>query len=295
MPTAIKVVGIYQPISFMSKKKKTKKKSNPTLIAIFMLVLIGWLWQTYLQPSIAGNSRHKTEIAVTDSLEMVVLPPSLESEILHYPGFTVSFNHKHHVPNYVAWTLTGDEARGGEVDKRTDNFAPDLAVKGCPTLDDYRGSGYDRGHMAPAGDMKWSKDAMNACFLLTNMTPQAHTLNQGAWRTLEEKCREWARRDSAVVVICGPILTDPVKKRIGDTKVTVPKRFFKVVLAPTLSPPQGIGFIMPNGPVAGGMQAAAVSIDSVEAVTGFDFFSVLPDDIESMVEAECNFPRMARK
>lgn len=279
----------------MSKKKKAKRKSNPSLVIIFLLVLIGWLWQTYIQPSNAQSAGSKIELPATDSLELVVIPPSVESELLQYPGFTVSFNPKHHIPNYVAWTLTGDEAKGGDVDKRTDNFAPDPAVKSCPTLDDYRGSGFDRGHMAPAGDMKWSRDAMNACFLLTNMVPQAHNLNKGAWRTLEEKCREWAKRDSAVVIICGPVLTEPVKKRIGNTKVTVPKRFFKVVLAPSLSPPQGIGFIMPNGQVEGGMQAAAVSIDSVEAVTGFDFFSVLPDDIERMVEAECNFPRMSRK
>lgn len=279
----------------MSKKKKAKRKSNPSLVIIFILVLIGWIWQTYIHPSNSQSAGSKIEMPATDSLELVVIPPSVESELLQYPGFTVSFNPKHHIPNYVAWTLTGDEAKGGDVDKRTDNFAPDPAVRSCPTLDDYRGSGFDRGHMAPAGDMKWSRDAMNACFLLTNMAPQAHNLNKGAWRTLEEKCREWAKRDSAVVIICGPVLTDPVKKRIGNTKVTVPKRFFKVVLAPNLSPPQGIGFIMPNGQVEGGMQTAAVSIDSVEAVTGFDFFSVLPDDIERIIEAECNFPRMSRK
>lgn len=279
----------------MAKKKKSDKKQSNFAAAAIMLAIIGWAWMKFFWPANAEAAHPTSEIAVTDSLEIVVMPQDVASEFVRYPGFVLSFNPLHKVPNYVAWTLTREEAKGGEVGKRTDNFAPDPNVPGCPTLDDYRGSGYDRGHMAPAGDMKWSIDAMNACFYLTNMTPQAHNLNQGAWRTLEEKCREWAKRDSLVVIVCGPVLTDPGLKTIGESKVTVPERFFKVVLAPTLTPPQGIGFIMNNGKVEGGMQAAAVSIDSVEAVTGFDFFSVLPDDIERSVESECNFPRMSRK
>ena len=277
----------------MAKKKKKAKKTGDTIVTMLVLILLVWVWNKYIQPSNAENAHTQIEIPACDSLEVVKTPSSVESEIVRYPGFTVSFNPQHHIPNYVAWTLTGNEAQGEEVKKRTDNFAPDPNVYGCPTLNDYKGSGYDRGHMAPAGDMKWSVDAMNASFLLTNMTPQAHALNKGAWRTLEEKCREWAKRDSAVIIVCGPILTDKLTERIGNTGVTVPKRFFKVVLSPSIS--QGIGFIMDNGQVKGGMQAAAVSIDSVEAVTGYDFFSALPDDIENRIEAECNFPRMSKK
>lgn len=231
----------------------------------------------------------------TDALQQVAMPADVASEIVHYPGFKMSFNKDYHQPNWVAWELTGEEARGSEATREHGTFMPDLNVEGCPTLADYKGSGFDRGHMCPAGDMKWSREAMEACFFLTNMCPQDHSLNSGSWSKLEDKCRDWAIRDSAVIVICGPVLTDKLPRKIGDTGVPVPERFFKVVLAPYADPIRGIGFIMANGKVPGGMQAAAVSIDEVEQVTGFDFFAALPDNIEDKVEAECNFPRWSQK
>ena len=255
-----------------------------------LLIVSGWAYSCY-----ANHRNSKAtpagEVADAASLEKVVAPYLEDSQYIKYPGFNVSFNNRHHEPNYVSWELTGEETKGRT--PRFNTFAPDLNVLGCARLEDYRGSGYDRGHMAPAGDMKWSQEAMEACFLLTNMCPQAKALNSGAWKTLEEKCRQWAVRDSALIIVCGPILTDKLTGTIGDG-VTVPDRFFKVILAPYANPPRAIGFIMPNGRVSGGMQQAAVSVDEVEAATGYDFFSALPDDIENQVEAECNFPLWSR-
>ena len=106
---------------------------------------------------------------------------------------------------------------------------------------------------------------------------------------LEEKCRNWARIDSAIVIVAGPVLSDELTETIGSTGIVVPERFFKVILSPYANPPRANGFIMNNGYVEGGMQKAAVSVDSVEKVTGHDFFSQLPDSIEEQVEAECRF------
>jgi endonuclease G len=261
------------------------------------MILIGWFG---FGKTNAGETPTRVSNGVTASAQTspsadlckVVVPTGTVEEIISYPGFTVSFNKEHHQPNWVAWELTGEETHGTL--SRSNNFQPDENVDGCATLADYRGSGYDRGHMAPAADMKWSEDAMNACFLLTNMCPQAADLNQKAWNTLEEKCRKWAQRDSAIIIVCGPVLTDRMTKTIGDSRVSVPTRFFKVVLAPHANPPRAIGFIMPNSKVEGGMQKAAVSVDEVERVTGFDFFSELPDDIENEVEAQCNFTLWSR-
>lgn len=221
-------------------------------------------------------------------LDAVATNPSLREEVVEYDGMTVSFNAERHIPNWVSWELTRDEAYGTE--PRNNRFQSDPYVKGCATPADYRNSGYDRGHMAPAADMKWSKRAMEQSFYLTNICPQVTSLNTGAWRRLEEKCREWARIDSAIIIITGPVMTDPVKETIGDTKVAVPDRFFKVILSPYANPPRAIGFIMNNGTVEGGLQKAAVSVDEVEAITGHDFFAILPDDEEARVESQCNFP-----
>lgn len=227
------------------------------------------------------------------SLETVATNPLLEEELIAYKGMTVSFNPSTHQPNWVAWELLASETDGENPRER--NFMPDPDVEGCATTADYRNSGYDRGHMAPAGDMKWSPESMRESFLLTNICPQAHDLNRGAWNKLEEKCRQRAVADSALIIVCGPIFTPGEGiERIGATGVAVPRRFFKVVLSPYADPPMAIGFIMPNGYVKGGMQACAVSVDSVESATGHDFFAALPDDIENRLESQCDFNRWSR-
>lgn len=220
-------------------------------------------------------------------LDRVVTDPGAAEYLVDYTGMNVSFNPRAHVPNWVAWELTREETAGDV--PRTQKFVTDESVPGCADPWDYSYSGYDRGHMAPAGDMKWSKKAMDESFYMTNICPQLNSLNSGAWRTLEEKCRVWAQADSAIVIVAGPVLTDKLTETIGDSHVVVPERFFKVILSPYSNPPRGIGFIMNNGKVAGGMQKAAVSIDEVEALTGHDFFSALPDEVENAVESQCNF------
>lgn len=220
------------------------------------------------------------------NLEEVIIPDDIPEIKVNYTGFNVSFNPSHHQPNYVSWELTAEEACGDV--PRDSKFRTDPDVFGCASDGDYRRSGYDRGHMAPAADMKWSAEAMADCHFFTNICPQSHSLNGGRWSSLEKKCREWVNRDSTLVIICGPILSDMPQGSIG-TGVTVPSRFFKVVLAPYANPPRAIGFIMANAVVPDGLEALAVTVDEVESATGFDFFSSLPDDIEEQVEASANF------
>lgn len=222
----------------------------------------------------------------------VITPDGITEEIVEYRGMTVSYNRDTHNPNWVAWELTADEATGDE--PRYNTFVADENVKGCASPDDYRNTGYDRGHMAPAGDMKWNQEAMRQSFYMTNIAPQAGVLNRGAWKKLEEKCRQRAINDSAIVIVCGPVPGDPVNMRIGTTGVVVPERFFKVILSPYTSTPQAIGFIMPNGNVPGGMQTHAMSVDEVERITGYDFFSALPDEIENEIESKSNFTRWSQ-
>lgn len=234
----------------------------------------------------AGSQACRADV-VAGQMRKVITNPSQDEAMVQYLGMTVSFNPAMHIPNWVAWELIADKAAGKE--PRADSFAADRRVDGCATIDDYRGSGYDRGHMAPAADMKWDPKAMEQSFLLTNICPQDHSLNAGSWKKLEEKCRVWAAVDSAIYIVAGPVLTERVDEYIGTSAVAVPKRFFKVIVAPYGNPPQGIGFVMPNGKVKGGMQACAMSIDEVEELTGHDFFSELPDDVESVVESQCRF------
>lgn len=222
-----------------------------------------------------------------ENLTKVTVPDELNEISIDYTGFHVSFNPSHHVPNYVAWELTEDKAQGKS--PRKSKFKADNDIYGCATLDDYRYSGYDRGHMAPAGDMKWSEAAMDDSHYLTNIVPQDHSINGGIWSSLEKMCRRWAERDSALIIICGPVLTDLNERTIGESGVVVPDRLFKVVFAPYTKPPRAIGFIFPNKPTDDGLEALSTSVDNIEAITGFDFFECLPDDIENEVESSTNY------
>lgn len=270
-------------------RRKNKKKDNTLRnlgYAIFIAMIILGLWSACGPKKGLSETDYLTDAATeAERLMAVEMPDSVESVFKQYDGFILSFNPQHKVPNYVSWELTGEEAVANAASRSDAGFNPDVSVDSSPTLDDYRNSGFDRGHMCPAGDMKWDVQAMRDCFLLTNMCPQAHALNNGAWKSLEESCRNWAVRDSAIIIVCGPVLTDKIVRTIGDGEVTVPERFFKVILAPYANPPRAIGFVMPNGTVRGGYQNTATTVDDVEAITGFDFFSALPDELESKIES----------
>lgn len=230
----------------------------------------------------------RTRVAHYDDLE---IPASFSDErpdrLCVYAGYTLSYNSEWRLPNWVAYELLRSELKA-QVPRR-DDFRPDedLPLDQQAGLADYRRSGFDRGHMAPAADMRWSAEAMSHSFYLTNICPQTPGLNQGDWKRLEDKIRDWAREDSAIVIVCGPLVT-PDDTTIGPHKVKVPSAFYKVVLAPYADPPRGIGFIFENIP---GRQrrplgSYAVTIDSVETRACIDFFPVLPDEIEQSVESQ---------
>lgn len=222
-----------------------------------------------------------------EGLQQVKMPSATPSQIKEYEGFTVSFNSQNHTPNWVAWELLGTETEGPNT--RSDKFWGDPDINGCPEPTDYKRSGYDKGHMCPAADQKWSTKAMNDCFVMTNMCPQQHALNAGAWKTLEEKERQWAKRDSALVIIAGPVYDASDRHAVGPIGVRVPSAFFKILLAPYAEQPRAIAFVYPNMSAPGNMQQYATTVDAVEELTGYDFFAALPDDVEQAVESTFSF------
>ncbi|MBQ8593436.1 MAG: DNA/RNA non-specific endonuclease [Bacteroidaceae bacterium] len=211
---------------------------------------------------------------------------------LHRTGYTLSYNTSYKVPNWVGWKLTGERVRGKA--KRTNIFLPDPDIQErYQAFDtDYRSSGYDRGHMAPAGDMKWNEKAMNESFYLSNICPQASHLNQGGWRIVEEQCREWVKSEGDMYIVCGPIFEEGARhKRIGRNKVYVPEKFFKVILMEG-NQLSAVGFIFPNDDCRQKVEFYAATIDRIEEVTGLDFFSALPDEVENRIEATAAFKEL---
>ncbi len=220
-------------------------------------------------------------------LEIPAYLTDRDEEIVTHEGFTLSYNKKRLVPNWVAWVLTKERTQGTE--KRANDFQPDMTIKRGPiALDsDYRYSGFDRGHMCPSADCKHSREAMNQCFLFSNICPQTHKLNAGDWEELETLCRLWAIEYDSIYIVCGPIIEKgETYATIGANKVTVPKQFYKVVLRFTgNNSAEAIGFIMNNDESRRPISSYAVSVDSVEVRTGINFFSKLPKEMERRAEA----------
>lgn len=219
--------------------------------------------------------------------EIPALRKNSNEIILHRKGYTVSYNSTTKIPNWVAWHLTADHT-SGFVKRRGVEFHEDTDIPEPRTNTfDYMQSGYDRGHMCPAGDNKWDIEAMEQSFLFTNICPQNHNLNGGDWNGLEQQCRLWAKEFGDIYIVCGPILFNQKHKTIGQNKVVVPEAFFKVILC-MKDTPKAIGFIYRNAEGGHPWGDYVNTIDQVERITDLDFFPTLPDSIENEVEAHAD-------
>jgi len=222
---------------------------------------------------------------------LLFLPPTVKIElpkpkendvIISHFAYTLSYNEEHEQANWVAYELTQDELISSY--KRTNKFLVDDLVKtGSAKNEDYRKSGFDRGHLAPAGDMGYSEISMKESFYYSNMSPQNVGFNRGIWKMAEEKVRDWAFENKAIYVVTGPILTKGLPT-IGPNKVSIPAYFFKAVVDYSDPTHKAIAFLIPNKPSKVPLQKFTLSIDDLEIITGYDFFYQLPDSCENRIE-----------
>ncbi len=195
----------------MNRKKSTKRLNKKTVrliltLTVFIILSITGYCRSHSRSSSSATYRFPSDTTLTASLQRVDIPDSIPCIPISYTGMNIGFNPELHIPNWVAWQLTDTETQGTE--PRANKFLADDNVPGSADPFDYNYSGYDRGHMAPAGDMKWDKRANAESFYMTNIVPQVKALNTGAWKKLEEKCRQWAQYYGNIYIVCGPILTD---------------------------------------------------------------------------------------
>jgi DNA/RNA endonuclease G (NUC1) len=242
--------------------------------------------------ALSANSPGVANEAATDSNRSTELPlfdlapyrpyQFSDAQVIAREAYIFQYSEAHEQAAWVLYRITAEQLQASV--SRTDDFRRDGAVTtGSATLADYRSSGYDRGHLAPAAAMAWSQEVMSESFYLSNMSPQDPGFNRGIWRQLEARVRDWADLHGEVFVVTGPVLEDELPT-IGPSGVSVPAYYYKVVV--DLRPPgvEGIGFILPNGSADQSIGRYAVSIDSVEAFTGIDFFPLLSDSIETELE-----------
>lgn len=243
--------------------------------------------------------------------EFISLPQNLEfplcagakhatdHERRNYEYYSICYRESYEQAEWSAYCLTSEHLVKNA--SRSDDFRPDPEIStGSASLADYKGSGYDRGHLSPAADFVFDKTAMSETFYMSNMSPQAGGLNRGIWKDLEASVRNWAQKFGRVYVVSGPVLEKPAEdyESIGKDKVSVPQYYYKVLLAPLYADEKdrktpddaknviAIGFVFPNEKCEGDIFDYAVCIDEVEKRTGIDFFNELSDDIEDKIEAE---------
>lgn len=230
------------------------------------------------------NSKQKVQKGSVEGLEIPIYESSRGGQMIKHIGYTLSYDADFKTPQWVAWELTKAEVQGQE--PRANRFLPDPDIRGAKAYhSDYINSGYDRGHIAPAGDMKWSKQAMKESFYMSNICPQNRNLNKGDWKDLEELERTWAEEYGSVFIAAGPIYTSNPPKRIGANKVAVPNAFFKVLLVGYPNSPKAYGFIFNNQAGSHPLSYYQLTVDEVEEQTGMDFFSSLPNEVENAIEA----------
>lgn len=211
-----------------------------------------------------------------------------DHEVHKYSGFSLCFRNSYKDAEWVSYTLTQEKLIKNA--RRTNKFIEDKNIStGSAKLSDYKASGYDRGHLAPAADMAWSEQSENESFLMSNMTPQVPQFNRGIWKELEAQVRKYAQSLDFLVIATGPVLEKQPEEysSIGQSKVCVPEYFYKVLLAKDKGGNwQSIGFILPNEKSEQDIFAYKVCVNEVEERCGIDFFSALDDSIEEEVESQ---------
>lgn len=218
--------------------------------------------------------------------EIWCLPEYSEDElVIRHVGFTLKYDKNYKLSDWVAYDIVPYKLLKSV--KKSNHFIPDpqLPDEWSAHSIDYKYSGYDRGHLAPAADMAWSAQAMKESFYLSNICPQQPQFNRITWKKLEEKVRQWARIYDTLLITTGPVLSSDLPK-IGHGKVSVPKYFYKAVVIYIHHKKSGIAFVMQNSYSSKVLMQSAITIDSLERLTGFNFFARLPEEEQLNIEGK---------
>ena len=215
------------------------------------------------------------------------LPTSTTKSIEKHHYYTLSYVEKYEQAEWVAYQLTDDQIVYTTI--KRPYFEQDPMVKtGSADWRNFKNSGYTKGHLLPAADRKFSKEAYHETFLTSNISPQMSDFNAGVWNRLEQKTRYWAQKYKKLYVVTGGVLTDDLMT-IGYEDVAVPNYFYKILLDYTEPDIKAIAFLVPHKESKKALYEFVVSIDEIESLTGIDFFPALPDDIENRLEKSSDY------
>jgi endonuclease G len=260
------------------------------------------------QDSLSGALEELKFQSMRHQLAQVGLPETAScDEVVYHSAYALVYDESHEQAKWVAHLILPEVATGTE--GRTNDFRPDPLIKtGSAVDEDYarkiktqegktktEGFGFDRGHLAPSADFRYSKKALSESYYYSNMSPQTPGLNRGRWADLEDAMRSACiEHKTPLFVVSGAILKEELPKlEQGKNKVTIPNHYYKVIL--DLEHSEAIGFIMPNSKCEFPLQHYACTVDSIEKITGLNFYHRLADDAEQKLESAVNLEYWLRE
>ncbi|WP_372745769.1 DNA/RNA non-specific endonuclease [Lutibacter sp.] len=262
-------------------------KNRKIIYTIITLVFaIGfYLYDNYSVKSITTNNAESSKN--TSISDFDYLPTSTTNQLIHHNYYSLSYNEKYEQAEWVAYELDKNQLSNSNFKRPYFELDSKVTTKSAH-YKNFKNSGYNKGHLCPAGDRKFSKEAFNETFLTSNISPQLYDFNGGIWNRLEQKVRYWAQKYDHLYIVTGGVLTNDLKT-IGTEKVAVPNYFYKIILDYSEPEIKAIAFLIPHQESEKGLYQFVTSIDKIEELTGIDFFPALPDSLENKLEKSSSY------
>ncbi len=261
--------------------RKTDRNRLIYTVLLIICIVGFWLFENFYTPETYSTSK---DDHLRTRIPEYIIPASTTGEVVSHDHFMLSYQEAYEQAEWVGYVLRKEHLTYD--DRERPDFIEDPYV-GTKSADwrNYRGSGFDRGHLCPAGDRRFSEQAYRETFYTSNIVPQQSEFNAGIWNELEQQVRRWAKKHKELYVVTAGIL-EPGLYAIGEEDVAVPERFYKIVARGTSEDLKVLGFLLPHDTNAGSLEDFIVPVDLIEQASGIDFFKGLPDELENEIERE---------
>ena len=262
-----------------------KRLTNRQIYTILLIIcIVGfWLFDNFYTP---GSYSSSGDDHLRSNIPEGMLPSSSSGHIIHHDHYSLSYSEAYEQAEWVAYPLKRSHLTDDMRDRP--DFIEDPKVKSkSADWRNYRGSGYDRGHLCPAGDRRFSELAYKETFYTSNISPQLSEFNAGVWNDLEKQVRIWAKNYGEITVITGGVL-EPGLRTIGQEDVAVPNWYYKVVCRGAEEDFKVIAFLIPHHTLFNSYDSYMVPVDSVEDAAELDFFVEMPDEFAKRAESRIN-------
>ena len=264
------------------RPRKNYRKNKTVYTILILICIIGfWLFENFYTPDTYSNPQSK---GAQTNIPDYVLPSSTTGQLVSHEHYMLSYSEAHEQAEWVAYMLKKNHLTYD--DRKRPYFIEDPKVK-TKSADwrNYKGSGYDRGHLCPAGDRRFSEYAYNETFYTSNISPQDRDFNAGVWNRLEKQVRQWAKHHDEVFVLTGGILEQGLEE-IGEEDVAVPRHYYKIIARGKKDNLKVLGFLIEGRESSKPLKSFLVPVDSIEKYTGIDFFQKMPEAQEHILEAK---------